>query len=45
MGHQLASLPTPTSELRQAIAGLRAHLDSEEHYFLTRRVLRDDLVH
>jgi hypothetical protein len=40
----LASLPTPTSELRATLAGLRAHLDSEEHYFLSRRVLRDDLV-
>jgi iron-sulfur cluster repair protein YtfE (RIC family) len=44
MGHQLASPATPTSELRATIAGLRAHLDGEETYFLTRRVLRDDLV-
>ena len=44
MGHQLRSPPPATSELRATIAGLRAHLDGEEHYFLTRRVLRDDLV-
>lgn len=48
MGRQLgsgpASLPAPTSELRATLAGLRAHLDTEEHYFLTNRVLRDDLA-
>ncbi len=33
-----------TVELRAAIADLRAHLDAEERYFLTARVLRDDLV-
>lgn len=44
MGHQLASLASPTSELRATIASLRAHLKSEEMYFLTKRVLRDDLV-
>ena len=33
----------PTSELRGVLASLRAHLDSEERYFLSRKVLRDDL--
>jgi hypothetical protein len=35
---------TVTAVLREALAGLRAHLDAEERYFLTARVLRDDLV-
>ena len=35
---------TPTSDLRRVLADLRAHLETEEHYFLSRRVLRDDLA-
>ncbi len=35
---------SPTSELREVIASLRAHLADEERYFLSARVLRDDLV-
>lgn len=33
-----------TVDLRQVIANLRAHLDAEERYFLSAKVLRDDLV-
>jgi len=33
-----------TAELRAVITNLRAHLDAEERYFLTAKVLRDDLV-
>ncbi|HWU91568.1 MAG TPA: hemerythrin domain-containing protein [Kofleriaceae bacterium] len=33
-----------TAELRAVIESLRAHLDSEERYFLTAKVLRDDIV-
>jgi cation transport ATPase len=44
MGRQLGGASAPTAELRATLAVLRAHLDSEEHYFLTRRVLRDDLA-
>jgi hypothetical protein len=33
-----------TAELRAVVANLRAHLDAEERYFLTAKVLRDDLV-
>jgi Hemerythrin HHE cation binding domain len=33
-----------TAELRAVVADLRAHLDAEERYFLTAKVLRDDLV-
>jgi len=42
MRTQLGS--APSSELRATLASLRAHLDSEEHDFLTKRVLRDDLA-
>ncbi len=35
---------TVTSELRGVIANLRKHLEEEERYFLSKRVLRDDLV-
>ena len=35
---------TPTSELRAVLADLRAHLETEERYFLSPRVLRDDLA-
>lgn len=34
----------PTNELRGAIDNLRVHLESEERYFLSSKVLRDDLV-
>jgi hypothetical protein len=33
-----------TADLRAVIAHLRSHLDAEERYFLSSRVLRDDLV-
>ncbi len=33
-----------SSELRSVLASLRAHLDTEEHYFLSPKILRDDLV-
>lgn len=35
---------TATSALRAVLDDLRAHLDTEERYFLTAKVLRDDLV-
>jgi iron-sulfur cluster repair protein YtfE (RIC family) len=35
---------TTSSELRGVLASLRAHLDSEERYFLSPKVLRDDLA-
>jgi iron-sulfur cluster repair protein YtfE (RIC family) len=35
---------TVTSILRDTLAGLRAHLDAEERYFLSAKVLRDDVV-
>ena len=34
----------PTNVLRAAIDSLRVHLDAEERYFLSSKVLRDDLV-
>jgi len=34
----------PTAELRLAIDTLRIHLEAEEKYFLSAKVLRDDLV-
>ena len=34
----------PIADLRTAVAQLRAHLDAEERYFVSPRVLRDDLV-
>ena len=34
----------PTNVLRAAIDNLRVHLDAEERYFLSSKVLRDDLV-
>jgi iron-sulfur cluster repair protein YtfE (RIC family) len=33
-----------TDQLREVIADLRAHLEAEERYFLSSRVLRDDVV-
>ena len=35
---------TSTSALRDVVETLRAHLDAEERYLLSARVLRDDLV-
>ena len=35
---------TPTGELRGVLASLREHLAAEERYFLSRKVLRDDLA-
>lgn len=32
---------TTSSQLRDVLASLRAHLDAEEHYFLNRKVLRN----
>lgn len=37
-------LDGPTAELRATFYGLRAHLAAEERYFLSARVLRDDVV-
>ena len=34
----------PTAELRATIARLREHLATEERYFLSSRIVRDDLV-
>ena len=42
MRQQLAS--SETAVLRDVIDTLRAHLDAEERYLLTARVLRDDIV-
>jgi hypothetical protein len=42
MRGQLAS--PATAELRAAIAALREHLEAEERYFVSAKVLRDDLV-
>jgi hypothetical protein len=33
-----------TGELRAVLASLRSHLETEERYFLSSRVLRDDLI-
>jgi iron-sulfur cluster repair protein YtfE (RIC family) len=35
---------TTSAALRDVLADLRAHLDTEERYFLRRKVLRDDLA-
>lgn len=35
---------TPTGDLRGVLANLRDHLATEERYFLSRKVLRDDLA-
>lgn len=37
-------LEGPTGELRGAIDQLRVHLDAEERYFLTSKVLHDDTI-
>ena len=37
-------LDGPTAELRACLYELRAHLVAEERYFVTPRVLRDDVV-
>jgi hypothetical protein len=34
----------PTSELRDTLAALRDHLATEERYFLSPRIVRDDVV-
>ena len=34
----------PTAELRTSIAQLRAHLDAEEHHFLSGRFVHEGLV-
>lgn len=44
MGARLKHEAPVTGELRATIADLRGHLEAEERYFLTARVLRDDLV-
>ena len=36
--------PRTAYELRAVLTSLRAHLDAEERYLLTRKVLRDDLA-
>jgi iron-sulfur cluster repair protein YtfE (RIC family) len=41
LGHRLDG---PTAELRATLYALRAHLACEERYFLSARVLRDDVV-
>jgi len=38
------SLDGPTAELRAALYQLRAHLVAEERYFLSARVLHDDVI-
>jgi len=35
---------TITGELRATLESLRAHLTTEERYFLSSKVLRDDLI-
>lgn len=42
-GRLEASSPA-TAELREALENLHSHLDAEERYFLTARVLRDDVI-
>ena len=37
-------LDGPTAELRGSLYELRAHLAAEERYFVTARVLRDDVI-
>lgn len=37
-------LDGPTAELRGSLYELRAHLAAEERYFVTSRVLRDDVI-
>ena len=37
-------LSGPLGELRDALDQLRVHLDAEERYFLSSRVLRDDTI-
>lgn len=39
-----ARLDAPTDEVRATLEALRHHLESEEHMFLSARVLRDDVV-
>lgn len=45
MRARLSAAPLPaTADLRDLIETLRAHLDAEDRYLLTAKVLRDDLV-
>jgi hypothetical protein len=41
---RLGLAATPTGDLRGVLASLRDHLATEESYFLSRKVLRDDLA-
>jgi iron-sulfur cluster repair protein YtfE (RIC family) len=41
---RLGLAATPTADLRGVLASLRDHLATEERYFLSRKVLRDDLA-
>ena len=41
---RLGLAATPTGDLRGVLANLRDHLATEERYFLSRKVLRDDLA-
>jgi hypothetical protein len=41
---RLGLAATPTGDLRGVLASLREHLATEERYFLSRKVLRDDLA-
>ena len=41
---RLGLAATPTGDLRGVLASLRDHLATEERYFLSRKVLRDDLA-
>ncbi len=43
-GFEPAAGPGASSELRLVLASLLEHLDSEERYFLSRKVLRADLA-
>jgi hypothetical protein len=44
MRSRLSAGSPVTAELRNVIGSLRAHLAAEERYFLTSKVLRDDVV-
>lgn len=41
---RLGLAATPTGDLRGVLTSLREHLATEERYFLSRKVLRDDLA-
>jgi hypothetical protein len=42
--HHRGDAEPPTGDLRGVLASLREHLATEERYFLSRKVLRDDLA-